>query len=104
MTAEEEYDHEAWVRSRCPNVLDDDHCWGWWREAFGNPEAPDDVAWAHRCTNHGGHTAMVIGRVEVTSGEKHRLVSRDPLHVEPSILCAACGDHGFIRDGKWVKA
>lgn len=25
------------------------------------------------------------------------------LTVSPSVLCS-CGDHGFIRDGKWVKA
>ncbi len=31
------------------------------------------------------------------------LVSRDPLHLEPSVACH-CGDHGFIRDGKWVRA
>ena len=28
----------------------------------------------------------------------------DPLTLSPSILCRACGDHGFIRDGKWVRA
>lgn len=44
-----------------------------------------------------------------------QLLSRAPLHVEPSLLCKApmepidgqpqeCGDHGFIRDGKWVPA
>lgn len=28
----------------------------------------------------------------------------EPLTLSPSILCLRCGDHGFIRDGKWVKA
>lgn len=28
---------------------------------------------------------------------------RDPLHLEPSILCD-CGEHGFIREGRWVPA
>lgn len=23
------------------------------------------------------------------------------LHVEPSLLCRRCGDHGFIRNGRW---
>lgn len=32
------------------------------------------------------------------------LISLDPLHLEPSLLCRICGDHGFIRDGKWVPA
>ena len=27
----------------------------------------------------------------------------EPLTASPSLLCA-CGDHGFIRSGKWVRA
>lgn len=42
--------------------------------------------------------------VDVTSGTKHRLVSADPLHIEPSLLCEFCGWHGFIRNGHWVPA
>lgn len=29
--------------------------------------------------------------------------SWEPLHIEPSVLCA-CGDHGFIRGGEWIPA
>lgn len=29
--------------------------------------------------------------------------SWDPLTISPSLLCH-CGDHGFIREGKWVRA
>lgn len=29
--------------------------------------------------------------------------SLDPLTISPSLLCH-CGDHGFIREGKWVRA
>lgn len=29
--------------------------------------------------------------------------SWEPLTVSPSLLCS-CGDHGFIRDGRWVRA
>jgi hypothetical protein len=29
--------------------------------------------------------------------------SWDPLTVSPSLLCS-CGNHGFIREGKWVPA
>lgn len=36
------------------------------------------------------------------------VVSWDPLHLEPSILCTeakgGCGIHGFIRAGMWVPA
>ena len=31
------------------------------------------------------------------------VVSWEPLTLSPSLLCH-CGDHGFIRDGKWVRA
>lgn len=28
----------------------------------------------------------------------------EPLTLSPSVLCRICGDHGFIQNGKWVKA
>jgi len=30
--------------------------------------------------------------------------SLDPLTLSPSLLCRACGDHGFIRAGRWVRS
>lgn len=30
--------------------------------------------------------------------------SWEPLTISPSLLCGGCGDHGFIRAGKWVRA
>ncbi len=33
-----------------------------------------------------------------------KLISTDPVTVTPSLLCRRCGDHGFIRDGRWVAA
>jgi hypothetical protein len=33
-----------------------------------------------------------------------KVESEVPFTISPSILCRACGDHGFIRDGKWVRA
>lgn len=30
--------------------------------------------------------------------------SWEPLTISPSLLCLTCGDHGFIRDGRWVRA
>jgi hypothetical protein len=39
-----------------------------------------------------------------STGRAHwSLVSLDPLHVEPSILCS-CGRHGFVRAGRWEEA
>jgi hypothetical protein len=40
---------------------------------------------------------------EVFSGPFWTVESWDPLTLSPSLLCA-CGDHGFIREGKWVAA
>ena len=37
-------------------------------------------------------------------GEHWQLVQREPLTISPSLLCRACGHHGFIREGKWVPA
>ena len=30
--------------------------------------------------------------------------SEEPLSLTPSLLCTTCGEHGFVRDGKWVPA
>ena len=30
--------------------------------------------------------------------------SWDPLTLSPSVLCRSCGNHGFVREGKWVPA
>jgi hypothetical protein len=30
--------------------------------------------------------------------------SFDPPTFSPSLLCGRCGDHGFIREGRWVPA
>lgn len=32
------------------------------------------------------------------------VVQEDPLTLSPSILCRACGDHGHVVNGRWVKA
>jgi hypothetical protein len=33
-----------------------------------------------------------------------QVISREPLSLTPSILCRACGNHGNITNGRWVKA
>lgn len=30
--------------------------------------------------------------------------SWQPITLSPSLLCLRCGDHGFVRDGRWVVA
>lgn len=32
------------------------------------------------------------------------VISESPLTLSPSVQCRICGDHGFVRDGKWVRA
>ena len=36
--------------------------------------------------------------------ENWNIVSETRLTLTPSILCTICGNHGFVRDGKWVPA
>lgn len=56
-----------------------------------------------RCA--GAITFDVPGVAELHPGRPvWQVVSLDPLHVEPSVHCLVCGDHGFIRDGQWVPA
>lgn len=33
-----------------------------------------------------------------------RVLSEDPLTLDPSVKCADCGNHGWIRDGRWQAA
>lgn len=33
-----------------------------------------------------------------------KIVQHEPITLEPSLLCRACGDHGYVREGKWVRA
>ena len=32
------------------------------------------------------------------------VLQEEPLTLSPSLLCLACGHHGFIREGRWVPA
>lgn len=36
--------------------------------------------------------------------ETWEVIQDSPLTLSPSILCRCCKDHGFIIEGKWVKA
>jgi hypothetical protein len=58
--------------------------------------------WWHDCPLD--RTWSWIGSLgAVVSG--HTIASFDPLHVEGSLLCPrGCGDHGFVRQGRWVTA
>jgi hypothetical protein len=52
-----------------------------------------------------GSQAEAAGYVPVAGpGDKWTVESVDPLTLSPSLLCRACGHHGFIRGGRWVPA
>lgn len=36
--------------------------------------------------------------------ESWDVIKREPLTLQPSIRCKACGSHGYITEGKWVPA
>ncbi len=92
---------------------DGEHRWSWvLRGAPSRGELPEgvanyvptvrDILWLHACRGR-----PVVGWLDVTSGTRHRLANDDPEHltVEPSVVCpSGCGDHGFVRDGRWVPA
>lgn len=107
-----EIDVEQWFRDAFPNDLgDDNHRWSWLVKAATSREdlppavanyvpTTRDILWLHRCKGKPS-----AGWIDLTSGTKHRLLGEDPLHIEPSIGCpVGCGDHGFVRDGRWVAA
>ncbi|MFF3891405.1 hypothetical protein [Streptomyces sp. NPDC001914] len=72
---------------------------------YGWLDETNPIFW-HRCaaladvpeerTVHGPWRAAGTGA--------HTLVTREPLHLEPSLLWKCCGTHGFVRDGKWIPA
>lgn len=65
------------------------------------------VRFAHDCDRHvrlGVGARVIRCAPELQIGHGHEVLSRDPLHIEASILCEDCGTHGWVRDGRWVTA
>lgn len=60
-----------------------------WHWCTRTPLDPDDVE---------------DGRWAGVNVARHDLVSREPLHLEPSLLWGCCGKHGWIRAGAWTEA
>lgn len=52
----------------------------------------------------GGSVLFDIPANEWSGADKWTLIYHSPLHLEPSLLCRICGDHGWVRNGKWEKA
>jgi hypothetical protein len=45
-----------------------------------------------------------IEKIFGPNSHRWKVESMEPLTLSPSIFCRQCNDHGFIREGKWVKA
>lgn len=76
--------------------LTPDIYYGWW------PDDANPTFW-HWCPT--GARSLDGGPRWTGAGTAdHTLVSREPLHLEPSLLWPCCGTHGFVREGKWISA
>lgn len=69
--------------------LTDDIYYGW-------PDGEEKPWFYHWCT------ARNLWRGAGTGG--HDLISREPLHLEPSLLWTCCGLHGWCRNSEWTPA
>lgn len=89
---------------------------GWYPDRELNPQhagIPDVEKWGlviyHKnpagqdCAGFVTLDGEVQRRVEPNRTNRWTVESLDPLTLSPSVLCS-CGDHGFIRDGRWVRA
>jgi hypothetical protein len=60
------------------------------------------IAFRHVCDR--GERGVIVCAPFLRLDGGHRLVSRYPLTITPSILCPDCNTHGFVTDGQWVAA
>lgn len=73
--------------------LTPDIAYGWPRNEDPRDDEPNPWFW---------HWCPPQGRWNGAGTSNHTLVSREPLHLEPSLLWSCCGTHGFVRDGQWI--
>lgn len=89
-----------WVK---PDLwLDDNHCLEYTTRM--GVSGPCGALFVHRDKRN--PSEVCIGGFQWNgggNGPDWTLVSMQPLHVEPSIHCITCGEHGWIREGKWVQ-
>lgn len=81
-----------------------DGCPGEGHHGIIQPHLHPNGNWCGGAITFVGHNAPK--RADGSPGHVWTLVSVDPLEMEPSLLCTmpGCGDHGFIRGGRWVRA
>lgn len=66
-----------------------------------------DPTFGHWCPRPGYHVETdepLFPRYVMAGTGLHTVHSRDPWHLEASLLCEDCGCHGWIREGRWVSA
>ena len=81
------------------------------KDSRGFPLAVRDVIedgenlwrFSHVCESPRRGTTLRIAPALSNVGQPggHQIISTDPLHIEPSILCEDCGIHGWVRNGQW---
>ena len=106
---------------RSPNAVDIGHdhwvSWAPWSpdrdlnpQYDGIPDEPHHLLLVWHLTPDGeecasGCTIDTPTARQIEPGQQMwTLESLDPLTISPSLLCLLCGDHGFIRNGRWVPA
>lgn len=62
------------------------------------------VAFEHICDRSHRDAGIIRCAPLLQTGAGHTIVQRDPLTIEPSLLCDDCSTHGFVRNGKWVAS
>lgn len=61
--------------------------------------------YTHGCPVLGGNPSAIAFDVPendyVPAEGKWQVESWEPITLSPSLLCTACGHHGFLRNGQW---
>ena len=66
---------------------------------------PSAWLWWHDCPKQEHVSWSWFGTMEDGRASGHTIQQSEPLTIGGSLLCPqGCGDHGFIRDGRWVTA
>lgn len=76
-------------------VIDKDGVWVGIYEWHRRPDGRLCCGWAR---------FNVPSEYTVPNSTSWDVLNYEPLTLTPSLLCRACGSHGFIQGGKWVPA
>jgi hypothetical protein len=67
---------------------------------------PTDGAWLwwHDCPAVAHPAWGWFGQRSDGRASGHVITATEPMTVQGSLVCLECGDHGFIREGRWERA